>query len=1537
MSKFFKQFFSRLSFRQQLMLTFSLGIVCLAVVSSIVISTITEQRLTKQIFDQGSNVTNTIADQSTYALLVQSIDNARDVADPALSFPDVTGVTILSPDNSVLYHTGAETTPSKGERLPVLGVEHPYQENNDAWYFSLPVYAGGEASDFEDPLFGGTESKRELIGFVQVAVSKSNLQTISRDIFRSNLSVSFIAAAILLLVLLAVTNLVTKPIQELSGIMRRAHAGEENVRADLTGSKDVLEMENAFNTMISELERREDALKRARDTALASARIKGQFATTVSHELRTPMNGVMGMLELLHSMDLNEDQIEYVNIARSSGEELLLLIDDILDFSKIESGKMKLQSSNFDPREMMKGIVELLTSQAQQKHLELNGEVEEQVPAHLFGDSSRIRQILINLVGNALKFTQHGSVIARVAFIEKEDEDSLLHVSVEDTGIGIPENAQQLIFEAFSQADGSTTRQFGGTGLGLAICAQLVQLMGGKIGVKSQLGKGSIFWFTLPITVANAPDLDTKEVSEVAGQRVLIVSRTTDSCHSLIRKFIAWECFQRNTTTASDAITLMKNAATQGKPYDFLIIDTPISDSSETELIKVIKNQSLLSTANIIILTHNPLNDLPPNTKCIAKSPSSKLLEATMIELIGRDKTIVSQDEKTKVKEKTKTKRTLSPAQTASTHVLLVEDNKTNQIVATGMLTRLGFSCDIADNGSAAINALNSKYFDLVLMDCQMPMMNGYTATQLIRGKTSDYQKIPIIALTANTGSADIKRCFTAGMDDYLAKPLTMDTLELKLGKWLSRERPTLATLTSSSDEKEKQASELILDKLSKIDEKVLDDSVIAKLQTQLGDSFESFINTYIEDTPNTIQKLIAALKASNQESFSHCIKLLKSSSNNLGAKKLSKHFSVIEKHATAFTENDIQKIEKIIADELNNTKDELNKIKLSIEKPIENDDVKLLQPHVLIVDDDASTRIVIRGIINKDGYDIHEAENGQQALEYCQKKMPDLILMDALMPELDGFAASKAIIAIESAIKPTILMVTSLQDEDTLDKAFAAGATDFILKPVNATVLRRRVSRVLHSGHIDKHIHQLSYYDKLTSLPNRAFFIERCKNLLRSAKEHNSTIAVLFMDLDRFKMVNDLQGHEIGDSLLKAFSERLESCVRSADIVARLGGDEFTVVLNNVGNMDAVARIAEKIAKAMVSPFTFNDQKVYMTTSIGIALYPKNGETINELMRFADTAMFRAKANGGGCYEFYENGMETEITRQIELEAEIRRALENDEFVLHYQPQVDIHSNELTGLEALIRWHHPVRGMVPPGLFIPVAEKSGLISSIGTWVLNQACQQLRSWLDLGYDPVTIAVNVSGGELTNSVLLEKVAKALDETKIPANLLKLEITEDTLAGCNEQTSQYLQELRNLGVTLAIDDFGTGYSSLNYLKLFPVDTLKIDRSFVKDLPDDANSAAIVSGIIAMGHSLKLQIIAEGIETADQKLFLQKEGCDIMQGFYLSKPLPVDALEAWIIEHQPILNFQGKDKSASDHATLSTESNTASKEVHPIRRLP
>jgi diguanylate cyclase (GGDEF)-like protein len=1486
MTDLFKCLSSRLSVRQQLTLAFTVGVFFLAVVSSIVISSTTEQRLHRQLVEQGQHIVETLASQVTIALLYRSEASAEEAARPILAFPNVIGVTVLTPDEQILFQEG---TTDPVTAVSAGGQSRRYTEDENAWHFSLPVYAGDNTAAPGEQIFDLENAERELIGFVRVAIGKSALDAMSRDILQSNLLAASGAAVVLVLLLFYITHHITRPLRDLSETMNRAQGGETGVRAELSGSREILRMEEAFNAMMKDLEARQEQLKRARDTALASARIKGQFATTVSHELRTPMNGMMGMLELLQSMDLKPEQREYVNIARASGEELLLLIDEVLDFSKIESGKMKLHRSPFDPREMIKGITELLNSQAQQKRLTLSGMVEQEVPETLVGDTGRIRQVLINLVGNAIKFTAQGSIRVRFATTDEDDQPGspMLLVSVEDTGIGIAEHAQQMIFEAFAQADGSTTRQFGGTGLGLAICNQLVQLMGGRIGVQSQPGKGSRFWFTLPIHTECAIEAGPVQ-NALSGLRVLIVSRTTDSCHALVNRFIAWDCFQRNTTTAEEAFRLLKTGATQGKPYDFVIIDTPIGDQGELELMTRVHRDSLTANVKMVVLTHNPNPDLPGNATCIGKSPSAELLQQTLLELCNRT---------------VKGDRNFGYGYAKlSGHILVVEDNRANQLVARGMLERLGCSVEIADNGNAAIAALNAGKFDLVLMDCHMPFMNGYTTSQLIRAKDSPYRNIPIVALTASVGRFDVSRCFSAGMDDYISKPLSLDKLSPKLVHWLNGETPAAAGEQDSAGDRLEEVAAPPSSANALMGTETLNAATLQTLQRQIGAAVDRSIDAYMKDTPAYIDSLAEAVSNANWEKGKYFAHIIRGSSGNLGAERLAEHSRLLEEQCDSpHPELDAPQL-------LEEIRQEFERVKRLLMRQLKSDANNhpdwrrpAFQPHILIVDDDQSSRIVMRGVLEKDGFVISEAKNGMEALKLCENAMPDLILMDALMPVMDGFTASERIMALDANQHPTILMITALQDEGTLERAFAAGATDFILKPINMMVLRQRVSRVLHAGSVDRHIHHLSHFDHLTWLPNRNLFVERGRNLLHSAREHHSNVAVLFLDLDRFKIVNEAQGHDAGDLLLKTFAKRLESSVRAADLISRLSGDEFTVMLNNIRSREDAAGVARKIINAMKDPFTFMEQQVYISTSIGISLFPQDSESIEELMRQADTAVFRAKGKGGNCLEFYETGMELEVTRQMELDTDIRQALKTDQFVLHYQPQVDLANGRLTGLEALVRWQHPKRGLLPPGEFIPFAEKSDLIGKIGDWVMRRACLQLRSWLDAGLSPVPIAVNVSGGELADSVLLEKVTGNLEESRIPPHLLKLEITEDTLASGSEGTTAHLQELRRLGITLAIDDFGTGYSSLSYLKLFPVDTLKIDRSFVKDLPGDVNGAAIVSGIIALGHSLKLTVIAEGVETQEQRDFLRREGCDIMQGYLLSKPLPVEELEKWIVGEQ------------------------------------
>lgn len=1476
-SRLFNRIAASLSFRQQLAIAFSLGIIILALVTDMVIAIITHQRLHNQLVEQGQTVADNFVEQSRLPLLFLSEESAQEASQNLLSFPNVVGVTILTANNEVLFRTGeftpAETTSSANN----TGSRDVEVEN--AWIFYRPVFAGEEITDEDNILFSEEPTEKEFIGSVQVKLSKQSLTDTTRELLQSASFATAIAAAVLLLILLTITNHLTKPIQHLSSIMKRAQEGDNSVRANLNGSKDVLHMEQAFNKMMSELEIREEELRRARDTALASARIKGQFATTVSHELRTPMNGVMGMLELLHSMELNEEQLEYVNIARSSGEELLLLIDDILDFSKIESGKLKLHKSAFDPREMVKSITELLASQAQQKQLEINCDIQDDIPNLLIGDTGRIRQIMINLIGNAIKFTHQGNITIRISKenIENSNKSNICY-SIEDTGIGIEEDAQQRIFEAFSQADGSTTRQFGGTGLGLAICSQLVELMGGTIGVDSEVGRGSKFWISLPFEFGDESEkLESNTAIELAGLRVLIVSRTPESRHSLINNFIQWQCYQRNATSADEALSILKQNHIQGKPFDFLLIDTPLEDHTEKDLIKNVSESDELSDINIILLTHANLQDLPTTARCLKKNPGTDLLQSTLLSMISKN-TLTEDNEK------------ISDAY----HILIVEDNVTNQVVAQSMVQKLGYTCSIADNGSDALDQLAHEKFDLVLMDCQMPEMNGFTATQIIRSKESNFQHIPVIALTATNSTEDINRCFTSGMSDYLNKPITLESLAPKIEHWANTGKRHLSVEKVKSIVGASNESPGI-----SIRHDTINRDTLSALRTQIEGSFVKIVEAYVNDTPVYVRNLTTALRNQNTTDIKYFAHLIKGSSSNLGATKLASYCQSVENIClTGRFEN----TEKIILDISQEFKEVESILVREANRELEGSGQELsFQPHILVTDDDQSSRMVMRGILEKIGYRVSEASSGMEAIKICEDQVPDLVLMDALMPGMDGFTACEKIVSLGIERSPSILMITALQDEGTLDRAFAAGATDFILKPINMTVLQQRVSRALHTEHFDRHIHQLSYYDNLTSLPNRTFFIERSKNLLNNAKLHHSKVAVIFLDLDRFKLVNDSQGHESGDMLLKTFSKRLEGCVRSADLVARLGGDEFTVVLNNISAKEDAAKVATKILNILREPFEFHGQHIYLSSSIGIAFFPTNGDTISELMKQADTAMFQAKSKGGNCYAFYEPGMERDVTRQIELEIEIREALEHDQFTLHYQPQVDLKTGNLIGLEALIRWEHPKKGMVPPFEFIPWAEKCGLITSIGDWVINRACAQLREWLNQGISPVPIAVNVSGGELADSVLYKKVADALKRNDIPPELLKLEITEDTLAGGDDLTTQHLNDLRNLGTTLAIDDFGTGYSSLSYLKMFPVDTLKIDRSFVKDLPEDSNGAAIIAGIIALGHSLNLKIVAEGVETQEQREFLKKEGCDIIQGYLLSKPLPTHELEEWILQEQ------------------------------------
>uniref|UniRef100_UPI003F4ACFA3 putative bifunctional diguanylate cyclase/phosphodiesterase n=1 Tax=Sedimenticola selenatireducens TaxID=191960 RepID=UPI003F4ACFA3 len=448
--------------------------------------------------------------------------------------------------------------------------------------------------------------------------------------------------------------------------------------------------------------------------------------------------------------------------------------------------------------------------------------------------------------------------------------------------------------------------------------------------------------------------------------------------------------------------------------------------------------------------------------------------------------------------------------------------------------------------------------------------------------------------------------------------------------------------------------------------------------------------------------------------------------------------------------------------------------------------------------------------------------------------------------------------------------------------------------------------SDITHIKQSQEKLDHLGHHDALTDLPNRLLLNERLDQAIKHAERHDTLLAVIFLDLDNFKHINDSLGHPVGDQLLQEVARKLLLATRQDDTVARIGGDEFVLLLEDIGKPENAGIAAQKLAAVFAEPFQLEQQAIRITASLGICICPQDGKDSATLLRNADSAMYRAKEEGRNTYQFYTEELTRNAFERVSLENNLRQAIEKEQLRLLYQPQFELQSGRIIGLEALIRWVHPELGTISPARFIPLAEESGLIHPIGEWVLRTACRQGRQWQQQGIDFGRIAVNIAGPQLQRGNLVNEVIAVLDETQLPTDRLELEVTEGFIMQQAGSAITQLQALRELGLTLSIDDFGTGYSSLSYLKQLPIHKLKIDQSFVRDIPDDRNDMAIADAIIAMGKSLGLRVIAEGVETEAQAEFLKQAGCQEGQGYLYSKPITAEAVEALITE-QPALSTE------------------------------
>lgn len=560
----------------------------------------------------------------------------------------------------------------------------------------------------------------------------------------------------------------------------------------------------------------------------------------------------------------------------------------------------------------------------------------------------------------------------------------------------------------------------------------------------------------------------------------------------------------------------------------------------------------------------------------------------------------------------------------------------------------------------------------------------------------------------------------------------------------------------------------------------------------------------------------------------------------------------------------------------------------------------------LLIDDDPVDTEIFSRYLDDISAWDIKFLHfiNPDDGMAVMRTHNVDIVFLDYLLGEQTGLQILKEI--TDSGWQYPVIMLTGKGDENVATEAMKAGAADYLIKgdltsellfrSIRYAVEHERAQRELEETRqreFRKTLH-MAYHDYLTDLPNRILFVDRISQAIEQAKRYKHKLAILFLDLNRFKLVNDTLGHDAGDTLLKEVASRLLGCMRKTDSVARMGGDEFAIIMTRISKDEDAADFAQKVVESIERPFNLANQEICIGASIGISIYPTDGVSAEILLMNADSAMYTAKKDGASDYKYYKTEMKVKALKRLTMENGLRKALLHNELILHYQSQVNVDENKIIGVEALVRWQNPGVGTVAPGEFIPLAEETGLITPIGNWVLYTACAQNKAWQDAGYPPFRVAVNLSGAQLNSQELVEVVSKALKETGLEPKYLDLELTENILIQDIEETIHKLNELKMMGVHVSIDDFGTGYSSLSFLKDLAIDKLKIDRSFIRDINNDPNVEAIVASIITMANNLKLNVIAEGVETKKQLELIKKLGCTEIQGYYFSKPVTSETLE-------------------------------------------
>ncbi len=1188
-----------------------------------------------------------------------------------------------------------------------------------------------------------------------------------------------------------------------------------------------------------------------------AAAVNSNFLATISHEIRTPMNGIMGMLELLLKTPVNERQRHLASTAHNSAESLLMVINDILDFSRIDSGKLQLCKDSFNLLHLFNDVVDLISDSAQKKNIRLIVQLPETIEHDVIGDSVRLRQVMLNILNNAIKFTEQGEV-ELCATIDTLDRCMKVNVVVRDTGIGIETARQPIIFEPFEQEGSArSTRNFGGTGLGLAISRDLIALMGGEITLQSTLGEGSAFHFSIELGIAS----HTTNEKEVNNARILLAEDN----------HLNQEVMREQLDVLGFNIEVVENGlqaldAIKQNTYSLVFMDThmPCMDGfAATEAIRTFEQEQRRPPVPIIALTTDTSANIEAHCQRVGMNASmAKPFSIDDIENVLSAWLCSTTQTKPAIKDKGE------PSIVDSAEVL--------NMATIEQLRKLGNNSGKDTLGNVIKRFQESSLAQLQSM--QLAVKNkDYSDFSAIAHALKSSSATLGASLVYNT-SAELEQLANANKTDAIAQHVIRLERQLQLSLQTLYDLKTAPYPVGTPTVGSGQYLLLVDDDMATLE-------IIQTAMQQFGyriDSASSGQQALQLMLNNTYDLVITDLQMPGMDGYALC-----------SAIRVNYSPETLPILILTSTADDVQ-VQHAYETGISNF----------IVKP-----VNLLNLAYTVLFTLQNTRNAKALWHNQQLLEAaeHTAQVSHWSWEINKQQIQfSRHLQRYFSQPLDGVTSLDELIAaignksMHSAVKSCLSNGRESSWEQEIHQTEATPARYLLhrIRMVNSKdekpMLIGTVQEISSIRRAEQRIMELAYYDSLTKLSSRSNFNNQLKNLIISSRRRSEKFALLYLDLDEFKNINDSFGHDVGDQLLIEVANRLRELLRESDFASRLGGDEFCLLINDIEDNLFAANIAQRCLELLALPFTLAGTTLTPHASIGIAIYPHDGNNSGTLIKAADTAMYEAKKAGKRQYAFYEPAMTDAAQHRLTIESDLRSALKEQQFELYYQPKISLRNGKIQSVEALIRWNHPHGKQLTPDKFIADAERIGLIKELGEWVVLQACKQIKKWQNQGVSKLAVAVNISPQHFAETNFAQNIANIVNANGVSSSLIEIEITESTSRD-QQVFLNTCRQLRELGFTTAIDDFGTGYSSLSVLKGASVDVLKIDREFIRHLPNDTQSSVLVGTMLGMSKALGLQVVAEGVETEAQLKVLIAMGCHMAQGYYFSKPVPAADIPA------------------------------------------